>query len=54
MRSLQRDSRGTATLEYLIVLVGFTIAVTLALLAIGPSLVEQFELRVTWLALPFP
>lgn len=54
MRSLHSDNRGTATLEYLIVLVSFTIVVTLALLTIGPSLVEQFQVRVAWLALPFP
>jgi Flp pilus assembly pilin Flp len=51
---LMRDTRGTATVEYLVVLVSFTLAVTLALVALGPSVVEMFQVRILVLALPFP
>jgi len=51
---LLRDSRGTATIEYVILLVLVTLGATFAIVAIGPSLVELFRVRVFWLSLPFP
>jgi Flp pilus assembly pilin Flp len=54
MAHLLRDQRGTATVEYLVILVSFTIACAAALYAMGPGLVELFQLRMAWLGLPFP
>jgi Flp pilus assembly pilin Flp len=48
------DVRGTATIEYVIILVLVTIGAAFAIVAIGPSLVELFRVRVLWLSLPFP
>lgn len=53
-RGLFADDRGTATIEYLIILVCVTIGVAFALIAMGPAVVEVFRARVFWLSLPFP
>ncbi len=48
------NDRGTATLEYIIVLTMVSIGVSSAIVAMGPSLVRFFEIRVMWLSLPIP
>lgn len=40
--------------EYLLVLILLTLSAALALFAMAPGVVEVFEARVTWLALPIP
>lgn len=48
------DERGTATIEYLIILVCVTIGAAFALIEMGPGVVEVFRVRVLWLSVPFP
>lgn len=54
MSQLLDDQAGTAMTEYLVVLIFLTLGAGLALYAMGPGVVEFFEARVTWLALPIP
>ncbi len=54
MSSFLSDQRGTASVEYAVLLVTFSIVVALALYALGPGLVEFFMMQVAWLALPIP
>jgi Flp pilus assembly pilin Flp len=54
MVRLLSDQRGTATVEYVLLLVIFTIAMATVLYSMGPGLVDVFQMRVLWLALPFP
>lgn len=53
-RDLLDDCRGTATLDYLMVLVTLSIGAAFLLKGLGPGVVELFHVRVTWLALPIP
>jgi hypothetical protein len=54
MNQLLHARRGTATVEHLVILVSFTIACAAALYAMGPGLVELFQVRMAWLGMPFP
>lgn len=48
------DCRGTATLDYLMLLVTLSIGAAFLIKGIGPGVVELFHVRVTWLAMPIP
>lgn len=48
------DERGTASVEYVIVLSAVIVGVAAAIFAMGPRAVALFEVRVAWLALPIP
>ena len=54
MHSARSSRRGTATLEYLVLLSAMTIAMAGALFALGPGIVEVFQVRMIWLSLPIP
>lgn len=49
-----RDERGTATVEYVVILVSVAIVCVLATVGLGPPLVRAFSAQVAWLLLPFP
>lgn len=53
-QGLLSDARGTATIEYLIILVCVTIGAAFALVEMGPAVVEVFSARILWLSVPFP
>lgn len=54
MRAVTHAQRGSVSVEYLVILTVFMLGVALALASLGPGLVSVFQLRVAWLALPFP
>lgn len=53
-RGLFVDERGTATIEYLMILSLVTTGITFALIAMGPAIVQVFRARVFWLSMPLP
>jgi Flp pilus assembly pilin Flp len=53
-RGAARDERGTATVEYVVILVSVALLCVLAMVGLGPPLVRAFQAQVTWLLLPFP
>lgn len=53
-QALLESELGTATIEYVIVLVAVALPLTLAVIFLGPGLVDFFEIRVMWLSLPLP
>ncbi len=53
-RTAGSDERGTATVEYVVILVSVALVGALATVAVGPPLVRAFSAQVTWLLLPFP
>ena len=54
MRAVAHAQRGAISVEYLVILTVFMVGLALALASLGPGLVSVFQLRVAWLALPFP
>lgn len=54
MSQLLDDQVGSAMTEYLLVLILVTLSAALTLYDMAPGVVEVFEARVTWLALPIP
>lgn len=52
--SLRFDDRGTATVEYVIVLVTVSVLSALALMALGAPLLSMFRAGRLWLLLPLP
>lgn len=53
-KDLWSDKRGTATIEYLIVLTLVTIGMAFAVLSLGPAVIALFDARALWLSLPWP
>lgn len=54
MQKLMEDDRGGITLEYAVLYTAFGLGLALALAVVSPYLVEFFQVRVAWLALPVP
>lgn len=48
------DQRGTATIEYVVIVLTVTIGAAGAVALLGPGLVALFRMRVMWLSLPVP
>ena len=53
-RGLVRDERGAIMVEYLVVISTVTIGFAIAILALGPSLVADYERSQTAILSPFP
>ncbi len=51
---LTRDTRGAVTTEYVVLMGAVGIVVVFSLVAVGPSLVKDFETTRTVIAAPFP
>lgn len=47
------DERGTATVEYIVILTLVSLGVALALISIGPTFFRMFLAQVIWVLLPF-
>lgn len=47
------DERGTATVEYVVILSAIVLGCCLITIALGPPLVEKFASQVAWILLPF-
>jgi Flp pilus assembly pilin Flp len=47
------DERGTATVEYIVILTVVSLGVVLALVSIGPTFFRLFLAQVLWVLLPF-
>ncbi len=52
--SLSRDSRGSVTVEYTVLLVLVAMTCAGAMVTLGAPLVRMFATYQTWLLLPFP
>ena len=52
--ALRRDTRGNVSLEFLMVMLFFSLPLALVLKELGPDAVALFEGRRVWLALPRP
>ncbi len=48
------SDEGTASVEYLILLVVLTIGLAFAIISLGPGVIALFEARALWLSLPLP
>ncbi len=51
---LTRDQRGAVSTEYVVLMGAVGLGVVFALVAIGPTLVKDFETTRTVIAAPFP
>lgn len=54
LRQHLRDERGAVSTEYVVLMSAVGLVVLLALVAIGPGLVKDFETTRTVIAAPFP
>jgi len=54
MRELIQNDCGSVTLEYIVLFTTFGFGLALSLAVVSPLLVDFFQVRVAWLALPVP